>query len=567
MTPQAAALLTSGRQALGAFDWARAEACFQQACDLEETPEALDGLGQALYFQGRYAEALTLRERAYAGHRRQGDRQQAAAIALQLAQLHALIYDNGTALGGWLRHAERLLTDCPECATHGALELFLAVVAADPDEREGHAAAAVELARRFGAVGLEHDALGYVGKARIERGDVAAGLPLVDEAAAAAAGRLVDDAWAAGSIWCTLFHSCELVVDVRRAEQWIASVDHYVERTDELPIAAICRMHYGGLLTAAGRWDAAEHQLGTALQIYDETYRGTRYEAALRLAELRALQGRLEEAEQLLAEHEHAPLAAVPRARVLLARGEPDMAGVVLRRHLPAGGCGLPEAPAVGLAVEAALAAGDVDEAHTLTAALEQLADRCAVGSIRGAAARARARLLVATGGHDPVTAYEAAIAAYAGADLVYDLAIAQLELATVLATARPGVARGDARDAQRLARRVGAPALTAAASRLLAVVDPDASGPEGSLTPRQREVLDLVARGLSNAEIADRLVISVRTVEHHVGGILAALGLRSRTEAAAYALRRAPGRAGGPAGPRPASPGRSPRGRSPTPG
>ena len=67
----------------------------------------------------------------------------------------------------------------------------------------------------------------------------------------------------------------------------------------------------------------------------------------------------------------------------------------------------------------------------------------------------------------------------------------------------------------------------------------PRTSGP---LTAREREVLALLVEGLSNQQIAVRLFLSKRTVEHHVGNIFTKLGVATRAEALAYAVRHGMG-------------------------
>ena len=120
-------------------------------------------------------------------------------------------------------------------------------------------------------------------------------------------------------------------------------------------------------------------------------------------------------------------------------------------------------------------------------------------------------------------------------------LALAQLELARVLvlrgAAGDRSAAEQVAQECRQAARRLGLVPTERAASALLAEVRGVSPGP-GALTAREREIAGLLADGLSNRAIAERLVLSERTVETHVRSILAKLGLANRTQVAAWARR-----------------------------
>jgi DNA-binding NarL/FixJ family response regulator len=75
-------------------------------------------------------------------------------------------------------------------------------------------------------------------------------------------------------------------------------------------------------------------------------------------------------------------------------------------------------------------------------------------------------------------------------------------------------------------------------ASRVLSEVDGGGLGPIDELSPREREVLELMAEGLRNREIAERLFVTEATVKTHVRHLLDKLRLRNRAEAAAFAAR-----------------------------
>jgi DNA-binding NarL/FixJ family response regulator len=98
-----------------------------------------------------------------------------------------------------------------------------------------------------------------------------------------------------------------------------------------------------------------------------------------------------------------------------------------------------------------------------------------------------------------------------------------------------------DLAEAGRIAESLGHAQLQLAVERFAtnaglavrAVTGPAAGAEADALTARERQVLDLIAEGLSNRQIAERLFISVKTVSVHVSAVLRKLGVSTRTEAA----------------------------------
>jgi DNA-binding NarL/FixJ family response regulator len=198
--------------------------------------------------------------------------------------------------------------------------------------------------------------------------------------------------------------------------------------------------------------------------------------------------------------------------------------------------------PLLALLVDAHLAQGDLEGAERAARRLELLARAQRGPYLKAAAALARGRICIATGQGDARACLHQALEGFARAPLPRELARARLERARALAGRAPEVAVAEARAALEDFERLEAARHADAAGALLRSLGaPVRTGPKGvgALTRREAEILELVGAGLSNPEIAERLFITRKTVEHHVGNLLAKLGLRNRAEAAAYATRQ----------------------------
>lgn len=124
------------------------------------------------------------------------------------------------------------------------------------------------------------------------------------------------------------------------------------------------------------------------------------------------------------------------------------------------------------------------------------------------------------------------ALTSYAGQDLVLPAV-----RAGVSGYLLKDVGPAELADALRTVHAGGSPLHPQVAATVMASVGPH-DGRQPSLTPREREVLRLIARGLSNRLIARELTLAEKTVKTHVSSILAKLGVADRTQAALYAVR-----------------------------
>jgi DNA-binding CsgD family transcriptional regulator len=308
-------------------------------------------------------------------------------------------------------------------------------------------------------------------------------------------------------------------------------------------------MVYGSVLCTAGRWPEGEAALLEVLGPKATVYLAHYAEAAVRLASLRLMQGRAEEAAALLAPFEQRPDACEPLARLHLLAGELDLAEAVVRRGLDGIRHDVLHTGRLwSLLVEIELARNAVDVAARHADTLAELATRAEHPPLLAEADLVKGR--VAAARLDLGAAADAFEQARSHLDIDQRPLLAgtiALELAEVRAAeGARGAAIDQARAAVGIFSELGATPLVDRGAALLRSLGVRSSGrrPAGALaelTGREQQVLDLLREGLTNAEIGARLFVSAKTVEHHVGRVLAKLGVRSRAEAAAVAAAAAP--------------------------
>src|SRR5262245_43537655 len=462
--------LDDATMALAAGEWDRARVAFEAAIDEEPSAEAEEGLARALWWSHDPDAAIGHMERAYAGFRDRDEVARAARAALWLSREYQAVHGNTAACNGWYARAQGLLRDAPPSAEHGWLALTRAERTADPGEMRRFADEAYEVAAATGDRDLEAAALARIGYAELAGGDVPAGTDRIDEAMAAATGGDVQSLDVIGDITCVAIGAFELSADWQRIEQWGQVMDAWIRNHDDVPVLAFCYACCSEMFLASGEWEQAEGMLHEGLSALEAAgHRSRCVHPAAKLADLRLTQGRLEEAEQLLAGYEELPEAAHGIARLQLLREEPALAAATIHRRLNRiGDDNVLSAPFLSMLVDVQLAQGDLDGATATTERLAAVASRCGLPRIEASALHASGRVASAAGRAEAPDLLEGAIARFAAAGMTVDVARARLDLARALEEEKPDVAVGEARTALAEFEGLGAPRDADAAAELL---------------------------------------------------------------------------------------------------
>jgi DNA-binding CsgD family transcriptional regulator len=452
---------------------------------------------------------------------------------------------NDAAARGWAARAAELVEEFQLAPMRGWVLLCRAYLANDeaqPRVAERWAREALQRARADGDTDLTLCATCELGAALVELGNVAEGAVLLDEAMAAALAGEGGDLDTVVLVSCRTITTCSRAADIKRAVQWIRAADDFNRRYGSTHLFTTCRTQYGSVLFAVGDWKQAADELTAAMAVGGGAEPVLHAEAAAKLAELRLAQGRLDVAEHLLSGLEDQPVTTYARARLHLARDAPTATiSLVNRRLRDLDAEHRERAGLLDLLLEALVAAGNdggVRDGLEKVAAVPRSAATVVAAYHRRALGRGRAAL----GEPSAIADLEAALSAFGRVDMPYECGRTRLTLVQANAGHDKETAVVDARAALACFEDLGATRdadAAAAALRALGVRSPR-TGPKGLglLTKRELEILSLLGDGLANPDIAARLYISRKTVEHHVASILSKLGLSGRAEAATYAVR-----------------------------
>jgi DNA-binding CsgD family transcriptional regulator len=533
------ALLDESRRACSRSNWRQGHAGLAEVDAVRPLcAEDLQLLGDSAYMLGRDEEYVAALMRAYNLHLAAGDLPAAARTAFWIG--HSFMHQGQMPLaGGWFGTAARLLDEHGEdCAERGYLLIpvwLRQMGEGDWGAGLANAEEAARIADRFADTDLAALARDEQARALVMLGRVDEGLQFTNELLLTV-GSGEYSPIVRGILYCNTIIFCRAAHLVPAASAWTDALTAWCAACPEMVAHnGLCRVHKAEILQLRGAWDEAASEAAEAATRFRDGVlnRFAIGHAHYRQGEVHRVRGDWVAAEEAF--REAAAMGVDPQpglALLRLGQGRISVASSGIRRAVAEQTGPLQRADLLPAFVEIMVAADDLDAARTAVDGLARITTTHRSDSLSAAVDHASAQVALAAG--DPEAALRSARSSFRrwtelGAP--YDVARARVIVGlacSALGDEESGELELDA--ARATFESLGAaPALHDLGSRTR-------TSPAG-LSTRELEVLRLLARGLSNREIADHLVISEHTVSRHLQNIFGKLGVGTRAAAGAYAF------------------------------
>jgi DNA-binding CsgD family transcriptional regulator len=493
------------------------------------------------FMLGRIDDFLSIIERSHNAYVEEGDALAATRCAFYLG-VNLSIQGELARASGWFGRAQRLLErEEHDCAEHGYLLLPGAMrhlAMGDYAEAETAAAAAAERGERFRDADLLALALHIQGQTLIKQARVVEGLSLLDEAMLSVTSGEASPV-ISGVVYCGVISGCEEAYDVRRAQEWTEALSRWCEQQQDLvAFTGRCLAHRAGIMQLRGAWAEALEEARRARERCELAMNDAATGQALyQQGELHRLQGDFAAAEAAYRDanrfgHEPQPGLSLLR----LGQGDDNAAAATIRRALSETTDALQRTRLLPAHAEIALALGDVQQARRAADEISAIAGDYESVMLRAIAAHVQGMVALAEGdAQSALSSLRAARSTWQELDAPYETARTRVLIGLACrALGDEDTAALELESATGLFERLGAiPDL----GRVEALAGRTETPATHGLTPRELEVLRLVAAGKTNRDIAKELVVSEHTVARHIQNIFTKLRVSSRTAATAFAF------------------------------
>jgi DNA-binding CsgD family transcriptional regulator len=532
--------LKRGREAYRKQSWTVAYTHLT-AADQENSlePADMEDLAETAYLIGKDSDCVEYWSRAHRSYQYQGNNRKAANCAFWLGMI---LFNRGeTAQGsGWMARARSIIQDLNQSSVEQGLllipEALQHLSSGDTDQAYSLFCKAGETGQKFNNPDLM--TLGRLGRgqALIHQNRFAEGTTLLDEAMVAVVAEEISPV-VAGIVYCAVIDICQKIYDLRRAREWTEALTRWCDsQPDLVPYRGQCLVRRAEIMQMHGNWQDAITEVKRACEEFQNSSPVAVGEAFYRLAEIYRLKGAFDSAANAYRQASEWGRKTQPGLALLrLAQGKTKDASASIRRVEQETKGLISRSGILAAFVEIMIAADDVRSAQSAAEELSEIAIELDAPYLKAVAASARGSVLLTN--KDPRSALDNLYQAWSilkKTGSVYDAAKVRVLI---------GLACRELGDHDTADMEIGT--ASQVFSKLGAIPDIErinflrqkkVSGTLHDLTPRQLEVLRLVAKGMSNRLIAEQLYISERTVERHVSDMFGKLNVSSRSAATAFA-------------------------------